>query len=139
MLSSLQWYQRKETGFSIQQSSRPQTLGYGLADSPVGQMAWIIEKFHGWSDCADGDRQSHPENVFSRDHLLGIVMLYWLNNAATSSAHGPIPVINEYRIWRIALQVSMSQAMPSKHIWLLYGKLKMLLVSLHFRGFVLAI
>ena len=86
MLSRLQWYQRKETGFSIQQSSRPQTLGYGLADSPVGQMAWIIEKFHGWSDCSDGDGQSHPENVFSRDHLLDNVMLYWLNNASTSSA-----------------------------------------------------
>ena len=87
MLSRLQWYQRKETGFSIQQSSRPQTLGYGLADSPVGQMAWIIEKFHGWSDCADGSGHSHPENAFSRDHLLDNVMLYWLNNASTSSAH----------------------------------------------------
>ena len=86
MLSRLQWYQRKETGFSIQQSSRPQTLGYALADSPVGQMAWIVEKFHGWSDCKDSHGQSHPENVFSRDHLLDNVMIYWLNNAATSSA-----------------------------------------------------
>ncbi|MEP4485518.1 MAG: epoxide hydrolase family protein [Halioglobus sp.] len=86
MLSRLKWYQRKETGFSIQQSSRPQTLGYGLADSPVGQMAWIVEKFHGWSDCADGNGLTHPENVFGRDHLLDNVMIYWLNNAATSSA-----------------------------------------------------
>jgi len=87
MLSRLQWYQRKEIGFSAQQTSRPQTLGYGLADSPVGQMTWIIEKFHGWSDCADDDGRSHPENVFSRDHLLDNVMFYWLNNAAASSAH----------------------------------------------------
>lgn len=87
MLARLQWYQRKETGFSTQQSSRPQTLGYGLADSPVGQMAWIVEKFHGWSDCADGNGISHPEHVFSRDHLLDNVMLYWLNNASTTSAH----------------------------------------------------
>lgn len=87
MLARLQWYQRKETGFSTQQSSRPQTLGYGLADSPVGQMAWIVEKFHGWSDCVDGNGISHPEHVFSRDHLLDNVMLYWLNNASTTSAH----------------------------------------------------
>ena len=87
MLSRLQWYGRKETGFSLQQASRPQTLGYGLADSPVGQMAWIIEKFHGWSDCKNDNGVSHPENVFSRDHLLDSVMIYWLNNAATSSAH----------------------------------------------------
>ena len=86
MLSRLQWYKRKETGFSTQQSSRPQTLGYGLADSPVGQMTWIIEKFHGWSDCRDENGLSHPENVFSRDHLLDNVMIYWLNNASTSSA-----------------------------------------------------
>ena len=86
MLSRLQWYYQKETGFSTQQSSRPQTLGYGLADSPVGQMAWIIEKFHGWSDCADDNGLRHPEHVFSRDHLLDNVMLYWLNNASTSSA-----------------------------------------------------
>ncbi|MBK6492104.1 MAG: epoxide hydrolase [Sphingomonadales bacterium] len=80
-LARFQWYQDKDTGYSIQQATRPQTLGYGLADSPVGQMAWILEKFHGWSDC-DG----HPETVFSRDHLLDNVMLYWLNNAAASSA-----------------------------------------------------
>lgn len=80
-LARMQWYQDKDNGYSTQQATRPQTIGYGLADSPVGQMAWILEKFHGWSDC-DG----HPENVFSRDHLLDNVMLYWLNNAAASSA-----------------------------------------------------
>jgi pimeloyl-ACP methyl ester carboxylesterase len=80
-LARMQWYQEKDTGYSIEQATRPQTLGYGLADSPVGQMAWIIEKFHGWSDC-DG----HPENVFSRDHMLDNVMLYWLNNCGASSA-----------------------------------------------------
>lgn len=80
-LARIQWYQTKDTGYSVQQSTRPQTLGYGLADSAVGQMAWIIEKFHGWTDC-DG----HPENVISRDHLLDNVMLYWLTNSAASSA-----------------------------------------------------
>jgi epoxide hydrolase len=80
-IARMEWYQTKDNGYATQQATRPQTLGYGLADSPVGQMAWILEKFHGWSDC-DG----HPENVFSRDHLLDNVMLYWLNNAAASSA-----------------------------------------------------
>ncbi|HTY27443.1 MAG TPA: epoxide hydrolase, partial [Mycobacterium sp.] len=64
-----------------QQSTRPQTLGYGLVDSPVGQMAWIVEKFWSWMDC-DG----HPENVLTRDELLDNVSLYWFTNSAASSA-----------------------------------------------------
>jgi epoxide hydrolase len=74
-------YQRWDSGYAKQQSTRPQTLGYGLADSPVGQLAWIVEKFWSWMDC-DG----HPENVLTRDELLDNVMLYWATNAATSSA-----------------------------------------------------
>jgi pimeloyl-ACP methyl ester carboxylesterase len=73
------------SGYSKQQSTYPQTLGYGLADSPVGQMAWVVEKFYVWTDCErNGTR--HPENVLSRDELLDNVMFYWLNNAAASSA-----------------------------------------------------
>lgn len=80
-MARFQWYMEKDNGYSTQQRTRPQTLGYGLADSPVGQMAWIVEKFHGWADC-----NGYPENVFSRDHLLNNVMLYWLTNSAASSA-----------------------------------------------------
>lgn len=80
-LARMQWYREKDTGYSIQQSTRPQTLGYGLADSAVGQMAWIVEKFHGWTDC-----NGNPENAVSRDHLLDNVTLYWLTNSAASSA-----------------------------------------------------
>lgn len=69
------------TGYSSQQSTRPQTLGYGLADSPMGQAAWIIEKFHAWTD-HDGDH----EQVVDRDRLLDNVMLYWLSNTGASSA-----------------------------------------------------
>jgi pimeloyl-ACP methyl ester carboxylesterase len=69
------------TGYSKQQSTRPQTLGYGLADSPAGQCAWIVEKFWAWTDC-DG----HPENALTRDQLLDNVMLYWLPGASASSA-----------------------------------------------------
>jgi epoxide hydrolase len=69
------------TGYSKQQSTRPQTLGYGLVDSPVGQLAWVVEKFWAWADC-DG----HPENVLSRDELLDNVMLYWVTGSGASSA-----------------------------------------------------
>lgn len=80
-LARFQWYQDKDNGYSTQHATRPQTIGYGLADSPVGQLAWIAEKFHSWSDC-----EGHPETVFDRDHLIDNVMLYWLNNAGASSA-----------------------------------------------------
>ncbi|MFC4946062.1 epoxide hydrolase family protein [Pseudonocardia sp. GCM10023141] len=69
------------TGYSAEQSTRPQTLGYGLADSPSGQAMWIVEKFWDWTDCA-----GHPENVISRDRLLDNVMLHWLPNTGASSA-----------------------------------------------------
>jgi pimeloyl-ACP methyl ester carboxylesterase len=80
-LASLQHYSRWDSGYSKQQSTRPQTLGYGLVDSPAGQAGWILEKFWAWTDC-DG----HPENVLSRDELLDNVMLYWLPGTAASSA-----------------------------------------------------
>jgi pimeloyl-ACP methyl ester carboxylesterase len=69
------------TGYSREQATRPQTLGYGLADSPSGQCMWIVEKFWAWTDCA-----GHPENVISRDRLLDNVMLYWLPGTGASSA-----------------------------------------------------
>jgi pimeloyl-ACP methyl ester carboxylesterase len=79
-VEALDEFQRWGTGYSAEQSTRPQTLGYGLADSPVGQAAWIVEKFQAWSDC-DG----HPENAFTRDELLDNVTLYWLTNTGASS------------------------------------------------------
>jgi pimeloyl-ACP methyl ester carboxylesterase len=81
MVARAKRYWDHESGYSTQQSTRPQTLGYGLADSPTGQLAWIVEKFYAWTDC-DG----HPENAVSRDEMLDNVMLYWLTNSAASSA-----------------------------------------------------
>lgn len=75
-------YQSKGSGYAEIQRTKPQTLGYALADSPVGQMAWIVEKFQGWSDV----QADNPEASFSRDRLLDNVMLYWLTNSAASSA-----------------------------------------------------
>jgi len=80
-MEGMQHYTQWDSGYSKQQSTRPQTLGYGLVDSPVGQAAWILEKFWSWMDC-DG----HPENVLSRDELLDNVMMYWLPGTAASSA-----------------------------------------------------
>jgi epoxide hydrolase len=84
-LADIASYSNRESGYSKQQATRPQTLGYGLADSPVGQMTWIVEKFYAWTDCEE-DGVKHPENVVTRDELLDNVMLYWLNNCAASSA-----------------------------------------------------
>ena len=80
-LKALRFYDRWDSGFSKQQSTRPQTVGYGLADSPAGQAAWIAEKFYAWTDC-DG----HPENSLTRDELLDNISLYWFTETATSSA-----------------------------------------------------
>ncbi|MFP5306371.1 MAG: epoxide hydrolase family protein [Gammaproteobacteria bacterium] len=81
MLDRLKFYARWDSGYAAQQSSRPQTLGYGLADSPVGQAAWIYEKFHAWTD-----NDGAPESTLTLDEMLDNIMLYWLPNAATSSA-----------------------------------------------------
>ena len=80
-LAGLKHYVDLDSGYSKQQSTRPQTLGYGLTDSPSGQAAWILEKFWAWTDC-----NGHPENIFSKDELLDNVMLYWATETATSSA-----------------------------------------------------
>jgi epoxide hydrolase len=80
-LDAIARYRRWDSGYAKQQSTRPQTLGYGLSDSPAGQLAWIVEKFWSWTDC-DG----HPENALSRDEILDNVMLYWLTGSAASSA-----------------------------------------------------
>ncbi len=80
-LQGMQYYQDWDSGYSKQQSTRPQTLGYALVDSAAGQAAWILEKFWAWTDC-DG----HPENALNRDEMLDNIMVYWLNAAGASSA-----------------------------------------------------
>lgn len=72
---------KERAGYMAVQSTRPQTLAYGLSDSPVGQLAWIIEKFREWTDCA-----TLPEEAVGRDQLLTNVMIYWLTATAGTSA-----------------------------------------------------
>ena len=70
-----------DSGYSRMHATRPQTIGYGLVDSPAALCAWIVEKLWAWTDC-DGDLES----VLTRDELLDNVMLYWLPGAGASSA-----------------------------------------------------
>ena len=74
-------WSRDRQGYADIQSTWPQTLAYGLTDSPVGQLAWIVEKFKVWTDSSD-----RPEDAVDRDQMLTNVMLYWLTGTAGSSA-----------------------------------------------------
>ncbi|MGW4738553.1 epoxide hydrolase family protein [Nocardia xishanensis] len=67
--------------YAMLQATRPQTLSYALTDSPVGQLAWIVERFNDWTDSTDA-----PEDAVDRDAMLTNVMIYWLNATAGSSA-----------------------------------------------------
>ena len=80
-LAQLERYSTDAYGYASIQGTRPQTLGYGLADSPVGQAMWIYEKFQGWID-----NKGDPAQAVSVDHMLDDITLYWLTNTATSSA-----------------------------------------------------
>jgi microsomal epoxide hydrolase len=79
-VAELQQFQANETGYQQIQGTKPQTLGYGLTDSPAGLCAWIVEKFRTWSDCG-GD----VESVFTKDELLANVTLYWVTGTINSS------------------------------------------------------
>jgi hypothetical protein len=74
-------FQEDGMGFFIEQATRPQTIGYALADSPIGQAAWIYEEFH-----AHTANKGDPENALTRDEMLDDITLYWLTNTAASSA-----------------------------------------------------
>jgi pimeloyl-ACP methyl ester carboxylesterase len=73
---------RDSDGYAKQQGTKPQTLSFGLADSPVGQLAWIAEKFKEWTDRS----RELPEDAVDRDQLLTNVSVYWFTNTAGSSA-----------------------------------------------------
>jgi microsomal epoxide hydrolase len=79
-LGEMRRFGERETGYQRIQATKPQSLGYGLNDSPAGLAAWIVEKFRTWSDC-NGDVESR----FTRDELLTNVTLYWVTQTITSS------------------------------------------------------
>jgi pimeloyl-ACP methyl ester carboxylesterase len=93
-LEQLQHFLKEETGYQWLQGTKPQTLAFGLADSPAGLAAWVAEKFRTWTDC-DGS----IENAVSRDEMLANISLYWFTGAIGSSfwpyyarMHGPWPI-----------------------------------------------
>lgn len=80
-LDDLQFYTDWDSGYSKQQSTRPQTIGYGLNDSPVALAAWVFEKFHFWTD-----KTSDQVSAVSADKILDNIMIYWSQRLGTSSA-----------------------------------------------------
>jgi pimeloyl-ACP methyl ester carboxylesterase len=90
------WHERTahffaaESGYSSIQATQPQTLAYGLNDSPIGQCAWLLEKRRSWSDCG-GD----VESVFEKDDLLTTAMIYWITQTSGSSARYYYECVNQ--------------------------------------------
>lgn len=78
-------YMQNEVGYQQIQRTKPQSLGYGLNDSPAGLAAWIVEKFHGWSDLPQG-ADGYLDDLFTKDELLTNVSIYWFTQTITSSA-----------------------------------------------------
>jgi pimeloyl-ACP methyl ester carboxylesterase len=93
-LEQLALFLKEETGYQWIQGTRPQTLAFGLTDSPAGLAAWIVEKFRAWTDC-----NGNPENAVSRDEMLANISLYWFTGCIGASfwpyyarMHGPWPI-----------------------------------------------
>jgi pimeloyl-ACP methyl ester carboxylesterase len=82
-LARFQHFEQEMMGYAQIQGTRPQTVSYGLSDSPAGQLAWIVEKFKEWTDPA----AALPENAVDRDHILTDISVYWFTNTAASSAN----------------------------------------------------
>lgn len=93
-----------ESAYARLQATRPQTIGYLLADSPVGQAGWIYEKLRIWSDC-DGE----VETILSHDEILDNIMLYWLTNSGASSARLYWESMGTFRPMTIELPLGYSQ------------------------------
>jgi epoxide hydrolase len=99
-LRSLQQYKTDGYGYFLEQSTRPQTVGYGLHDSPTGQAAWLYEKYGAWTDSG-----GNPERVLGYTKMLDDITLYWLSGTAASSAriyweatHGGFGLTGPYRV-----------------------------------------
>jgi epoxide hydrolase len=82
-----------DLGYLHLQATRPQTLAYALHDSPAGQLAWIVEKFHAWTDPA----AELPEDVVDRDQLLTNTSVFWFTGSGASSAHATYEGMQAWR------------------------------------------
>ena len=115
-LAALKHYQEWDSGYSTQQRTRPQTVGYGLVDSPAGLAGWIFEKMWGWTD-----NQGSPYDALSRDQILDNIMLYWLPATGASSARLYWESFASFAPHDIALPVAVSgfpkEILPTPRKW----------------------
>ncbi len=115
-LAAFQHYQDHDSGYSKQQATRPQTVGYGLVDSPVALASWIYEKMWAWTDNA-----GVPEDALSHDDMLDNIMLYWLTAAGASSARLYWESFSESSTDRIEIPVAASafpkEILPTPRKW----------------------
>lgn len=102
-VDAAQHFAAVESAYARLQATRPQTIGYALSDSPVGQAAWIYEKLRVWADC-DGE----AENIFTYDEMLDNIMLYWLTNSGASSARLYWESMNSFKPMKIDLPLGYS-------------------------------
>jgi pimeloyl-ACP methyl ester carboxylesterase len=98
-------YQEDGLGYLHLQATRPQTFAYALSDSPVGQLAWIVEKFHEWTDAA----KSLPDEAVDRDQLLTNVSVAWFRGGGPASAHATYEGMQAYR------RIAEREAAGSEH------------------------
>lgn len=115
-MAALKHYQDWDSGYSKLQSTRPQTIGYGLVDSPVGLAGWILEKMWAWTDNAGS-----PFDALSRDAVLDNIMLYWLPATGASSARLYWESFGSFAPHDIALPVAVSafpkEILPTPRKW----------------------
>ncbi|MFE2499605.1 epoxide hydrolase family protein [Streptomyces scopuliridis] len=110
-LERLRDFQANKSGYQLEQIQSPQTIGYALTDSPVGQAAWLYELYERWTD-NDGD----PEQALSRDDMLDNITLYWLTATAASSARIYWESMRSFREQEIAVPVGFSQFPSDLHL-----------------------
>jgi pimeloyl-ACP methyl ester carboxylesterase len=115
-LGALKHYQDWDSGYSTQQRTRPQSVGYGLVDSPAGLAGWIYEKMRAWTD-----NSGRAEDALSRDAMLDNLMLYWLPAAGASSARLYWESFGSFAPQAIALPVAVSafpkEILPTPRKW----------------------
>jgi len=104
-LARLAVFQRDGIGYAMEQGTRPQTLAYGLTDSPAGQLAWIVEKFWEWTD-----HDQSPDDAVDRDLMLTNVTIYWLTQTGGSSARLYYETAHSPRGWGAGPEPSTTPA-----------------------------
>jgi pimeloyl-ACP methyl ester carboxylesterase len=102
-VASMKFYRTHDSGYAKLQRTRPQTLAYGLTDSPAAQAAWIYEKFYAWTD-----NRGEPESALTRDAMLDNIMLYWLPATAASSARLYWESLAFFKTQQISLPVGVT-------------------------------